>query len=76
MRLILENHGFEVVSLKNISTGYRFSHALERLPIFPWLKKLMLSLARWTRLENVTIRFPVENMVILSTKRKDVATAA
>ena len=69
MRLILENHGFEIVALKNISTGYQFAHALERLPMFPWLKKMMMSLAQWTRLENLTIRFPIENMVILSTKK-------
>ena len=69
MKLILGNHGFEVVALKNISTGYQFSHALQRLPLFPWLKKALLSLARLTCLEKLTIRFPVENMVILSTKK-------
>ena len=75
MRLILEKHGFEVVVLKNISTSYQIAHALERFPMVPWLKKVLFSLVRWTRLENVTIRFPVENMVIVS-KKKEVPTAA
>ena len=70
MRLILGNHGFETVALKNISTGYQLSHALKKLPLFPWLKKVLLSLTRWICLENTTIRFPIENMVVLSTKKR------
>jgi len=68
MRLILKKNGFKVSVLKNISTRYLIGHALERLPMFPWLKKVMLSLARWTHLEKKTIHFPIENMMILSKK--------
>lgn len=69
MRLILKKNDFEVFVLKNISTRYLIGHAVKRLPMFPWLKKVMLSLARWTRLEKMKIRFPIENMMILSKKK-------
>jgi len=69
MKLILEKNGFEIVKIKNITTGYLLGHALERLPIFPWLKNSFIRFCKWTNLDKIIIRFPVENMVIVSKKK-------
>jgi len=69
MRLILKKNGFEVIKIKNISTGYLFEHALERLPLFTLLKKNLIKLSKWFKLNELTIRFPIENMVIVSQKK-------
>jgi SAM-dependent methyltransferase len=69
MKLILEKNGFEIIKIKNITTGYLFGHALERLPLFPFLKKYLIKLTKWLKLNKLIIRFPVENMVIVSRKK-------
>ena len=69
MKLILEKNGFEVVTIKNIATGYLLGHALERLPIFSLLKKILINFIKWVHLDKVTIRLPIENMLILSKKK-------
>ena len=70
MKLILEKNGFEIVTIKNISTGYLLGHALERLPIFSLLKKILINIIKWTHLDKLTIRLPIENKLILSKKNK------
>lgn len=69
MKLILEKNGFEIVKIKNITTGYLFGHALERLPLFSFLKRNLIKLSKWLKLDKLIIRFPVENMVIVSRKK-------
>ena len=69
MKLILEKNGFEIIKIKNITTGYLLGHALERLPIFPWLKNYFIKFCKWFRLDKIIIRFPIENMVIISKKK-------
>ena len=69
MKLILEKNGFEIVTIKNIATGYLLGHALERLPIFSLLKKILINFIKWVHLDKVTIRLPIENMLILSKKK-------
>jgi len=69
MKLILKKNGFEVVKIKNITTGYLLGHALERLPLYPFLKKILIKLSTFLKLNKLTIRFPIENMVIVSRKK-------
>ena len=69
MKLILEKNGFEIIKIKNITTGYLLGHALERLPIFPWLKNYFIKFCKWFHLDKIIIRFPIENMVIISKKK-------
>lgn len=66
MRLILAKNGFVPLKIRNLWSRYQADHALRMLPLPVGLKSVVRRAARLAGIANLTIRAPVENMVIVS----------